>query len=555
MNQAGIFKSKGIIIITFLAAIALIICTSSASGANAVLKNKKKGPGGLIRADVIKIDILSIYGDLEQPPVLFLHDLHTKTLEKEEKNCSLCHLDDKHYLSIKFMRLKNSGKNIIKTLFHDNCQKCHQEMAASQKKAGPVDCKGCHSEKPSIIRSIHPFDFDKSLHFRHTKRNKNRCDFCHHKYDESSKTLYFYKKKYIVRRMPEKKAWTSFISDGTCRYCHGQTKDINRLSMKDVSHITCIECHRKSDKAKKSAGPVDCSGCHDEKKIKLIKKEENVPRRNLKQPDTTIVSLNTQDEEIKNRLNLVPFNHKSHEEYNDTCRVCHHARLNKCSSCHTLSGSEDGNNVALQQAMHQAETKRSCIGCHKMMAGDKSCAGCHAFGDKHQSQKISSCHSCHRTQLPVNAKPEDQDQRQQVKEKITTAFLLDSGKPVASPLKGKSIPSKVVIKHLTEKYGPVEFPHLQIVKKIAENIKNNKIANYFHTETTTLCQGCHHHSPGSTTPPDCRNCHGRPFDERSPIRPGIKGAYHKRCMGCHDEMEIKSPNGCTECHKEKIKQP
>jgi len=402
-----------------------------------------------------------------------------------------------------------------------------------------------------IIQSIQPFGFDKSLHFRHTTKHKNNCDLCHHKYDESSKTLYFYGKEYIVRRMPDETTWASLISKGTCRYCHKQTKAINRLSMKEVSHIACIECHRKSDKTKQSAGPVECAGCHDEKQTEMIAKLGKVPRRDLKQPNATIVSLNDQDKAVKNRLNPVPFNHKSHEEYNDTCRVCHHARLNKCSSCHTLSGSEDGNNVAIEQAMHQAGTRRSCIGCHEMALNDKNCAGCHILRVKDQMQKTSFCHSCHMPQLPVKVKTNNPGLNQGSEEKKMASLLFESRTPVIDPLKGLNIPQKVTIKHLSEKYEHVEFPHLKIVKKIVENIKENRIANYFHQETTTLCQGCHHNGPGSENPPNCRTCHGKPFDERDLTKPGLVGAYHKRCMGCHDEMEIKSPTGCKECHKEK----
>ena len=531
------------------AAMGLIICITNAFGANVVLGNQKTIIS--VRSDVIKIDGLSVYGDLEKPPVLFLHDLHTQTLEKTNQDCNTCHLNDEHYLSLKLMRLKDSDKETVKNLYHDNCQKCHQEMTAAKKKTGPLDCKGCHQEKPLIIQSIQPFGFDKSLHFRHRKKHKNNCDLCHHKYDEPSKTLYFYGKKFIVRRMPDETTWTDLITPGTCRYCHKQKKQINRLSMKEVSHIACIECHRKSIKKEQAAGPVECAGCHDEKQIALIEKLDNIPRRDLKQPDTTIISLNDQDKTVQNRLNPVPFNHKSHEEYNDTCRVCHHARLNQCSGCHTLSGSDDGNNVAIEQAMHQEGTKRSCIGCHEMALMDKHCAGCHSFMGKDRMKKISSCHSCHMPLLPAKAKKKNLHlSNEKEKEKIA-ALLLESRTPVINPLKKISIPEKVVIKHLSEKYEPVEFPHLKIVTQIVKNIRKNRIANYFHKEGTTLCQGCHHNSPGSIHPPNCGNCHGKPFDERDLTKPGLVGAYHKRCMGCHDEMEIKKPTGCKECHKEK----
>ena len=48
-------------------------------------------------------------------------------------------------------------------------------------------------------------------------------------------------------------------------------------------------------------------------------------------------------------------------------------------------------------------------------------------------------------------------------------------------------------------------------------------------------------------PPTCRSCHSR---EADPVddKPGLKAAYHRQCMGCHEQMDLKV--GCEDCHKE-----
>lgn len=67
------------------------------------------------------------------------------------------------------------------------------------------------------------------------------------------------------------------------------------------------------------------------------------------------------------------------------------------------------------------------------------------------------------------------------------------------------------------------------------------------------CAACHHYRPAdkskSETMP-CRSCHKEPFKSAVPGRPGLKAAYHQRCMGCHKEMQ-KGPTDCQSCHQEK----
>ena len=476
------------------------------------------------RADVIKIDFMSAFGKLEKSPVEFLHDSHTEALAKKNKDCKTCHLTENDCLYPKFKRTTDTGRIEVMNIYHEGCISCHGEMKVAQEKAGPVECDGCHREKRQYSSSLQPMGFDKFLHFRHSKAHEKKCEQCHHEYDEKTKKLFYAKGK-----------------EGTCRYCHEQYTKKNRVSMRMASHIACINCHIKSQAQNKINLPVNCSKCHDPSEQKKIKKPADLPRMEKNQPDILMIKTGVQTLDMpgKNRMNLVPFNHKSHEGYSNTCRICHHQSMKKCSECHTLNGSDDGKGVPLQQAMHRKDATQSCIGCHEMKQRDKNCAGCHRFTTKEQTMDDDSCLLCH-TEFPKGA---------EINEK--TAQLLLAKRPQKSKTyKKEDIPEMIVIKKLSEKYKPVEFPHRKIVSTITENIADNKLAAYFHAEKGTICKGCHHNSPATNKPTLCSSCHGKPFDEKDMHKPGIIGAYHIQCMECHTYMKIDKV-GCTDCHKEK----
>ncbi len=88
---------------------------------------------------------------------------------------------------------------------------------------------------------------DNSLHYRHAKAAQNKCETCHHEYDEKAKKLFYAKGK-----------------EGTCRYCHKERTEENRISMPLASHISCVECHRAGQEKNLKWGPITCKGCHDE---------------------------------------------------------------------------------------------------------------------------------------------------------------------------------------------------------------------------------------------------------------------------------------------------
>jgi hypothetical protein len=150
------------------------------------------------RADVITIDTLKGFGGLERQKVVFLHDLHTDALEKKNKDCSTCHLSENDRLSPKFKRLKDTGRQDVMDIYHADCMACHKEMSTAGEKAGPVEvCGECHRDKAKAISLREPMGFDKSLHFRHSEANKDKCELCHHEYDKKAKSCFTQKRKKV----------------------------------------------------------------------------------------------------------------------------------------------------------------------------------------------------------------------------------------------------------------------------------------------------------------------------------------------------------------------
>jgi mono/diheme cytochrome c family protein len=487
------------------------------------------------RADLIVIDTMRSFGPLERPPVVYRHDKHTEALQKQGKDCAACHLkNDKQQLSLKYQRLKDGDRDTTMQVYHDNCIACHTEIQASGEKSGPITCGECHVKSPDVVSSWQPIGMDKSLHYRHVKSQEQgkKCAQCHHEYDKKTEKLVYVEGK-----------------ESDCRYCHKEKTEDKVIAFSLAAHEQCIACHRETLAKKKEAGPVECAGCHSAEKQLEIAVVENVPRMKRNQPDVVFVKTGAKSSltpEDALQTKAVPFNHREHEIYNDTCRVCHHASLASCAECHTVNGIKEGNFVQLQQAMHEVRAEASCVGCHAQQQVDQSCAGCHAFIRKGLRNETDICRSCHMDGAPsgseITGKPE---------EAMLATMLLNSRPKVTGTLPIEDIPEKVVLNKLEKKYQPVEMPHRKMVQSLVKRIGDNKLAAYFHQSPGTICQGCHHNSPLSKKPPQCGSCHGKPFNDKELNTPGLYGAYHIQCMGCHREMGLEKPVGCTECHKEK----
>ncbi len=118
-------------------------------------------------------------------------------------------------------------------------------------------------------------------------------------------------------------------------------------------------------------------------------------------------------------------------------------------------------------------------------------------------------------------------------------------------------PDEVELGVLSELYEPVVFDHAG------------------HEDLADSCGQCHHHTVGTAPESEkCATCHDAgdpgpsvacvdchvtdPFTAEtieaaanSPDwyhvdKPGLKGAFHRACLGCHEETG--APAGCTDCH-------
>ncbi len=484
------------------------------------------------RADIITLDDLKNFGVLERPPVVFLHDKHVEFAAKQNKDCLSCHPMGERHMSLKYQRQENTDQQQVTDIYHSTCVACHEENIALGKPAGPVTCGECHAQEITYQLDWKPIGMDRSLHYQHVKANDNKCELCHHQYNAQTKTLYYAKGQ-----------------EEACIYCHKEQTEENRISIRLASHASCVECHRQRLSENRKAGPVTCGGCHSPAQQALIEKIPNPPRIERNQPDVTLVKTHRRGEpaiEGQLRMALVPFNHKAHEGYTEYCKTCHHSSLASCAQCHTLNGNADGRQIKLAQSMHQQDAPMSCVGCHNIRKTQPACAGCHdSMPNASVWASEASCKVCHvPTAVP---RPRSGDENQV---KAMAAELIALRPTEQQMVAVQDIPETVKIERLVDQYEAVAMPHRAIVLKLAELTRKDRLATAFHTEPTTLCQGCHHHSPPSLKPPQCGSCHGQASDALNPTRLGLRAAYHEQCFQCHEQMGIQKPasRDCLACH-------
>lgn len=566
-NQIPLLRWAGAVALT------LVVCVCAAQGARGA--TGAPPPAGEKRADVVTIDAMAADGGLELPPVTFLHDQHTKALA--DKDCSSCHKSlegEEGRYSFFFMGSDAVKGDALKALYHTNCIGCHADMLAEGKKTGPqkAECRSCHNPRPAVADDRQDIGLDKVMHNTHVQSKqilvdgqRDNCAACHHVYDAAEKKL----------------AWGKNKED-SCRACHMAPADqktlaasvlpgqepadengqlLSRPSLDRAAHQACVNCHLTNRDAQGllKTGPYDCAGCHSasalaafaEKSSKVDPK--SVPRLERGQDDAVLMTTAPEtSKELISSMMPVSFNHKYHEAVTMDCRSCHHKKIAACSSCHSLEGKAEGNNVQQYAAMHKTDSRRSCVGCHLAETQQPACAGCHTVIPEKLS--ATSCRSCH--SIPVGMIAEQATppsllklSKDEKKNFAEGAVLARESVKLSVPSQ-EEIPEKATIGVLANEYQPSEMPHRKIVNTLAEKQKDNRIAAIFHSEETTLCQGCHLFSPASKTPPRCVSCHPVAV---TPARGGqlpLRAAYHQQCMTCHERMSQKpTTTECADCHK------
>lgn len=96
------------------------------------------------------------------------------------------------------------------------------------------------------------------------------------------------------------------------------------------------------------------------------------------------------------------------------------------------------------------------------------------------------------------------------------------------------VPDKITIDRIVNLWQAVEFTHGD------------------HVDYAENCAACHHHSAQGVTPA-CSQCHSTSqVADSSTTGLSLKAAYHKQCIGCHQDMGS-GPEKCIECHAKRVK--
>lgn len=590
MSKEGAFIMAHRKVVAGLSGFLIALAAVLGLGVDVMSKPLVAAENSTARADLIMIDTIAQQRELEMPASQFMHDKHTAALKEQDKDCSTCHKtttneEGKKVMSLKFMREEDGSADELKKIYHDGCISCHaKDKADGAEKYGPQsgECRSCHVDEPEYTAEREDIEMDNALHYIHwgSKQiskdagEETNCGSCHHQWDEQTQKL-VYKK----------------FEEESCSYCHTEApKEPVKTPERLAFHEQCVVCHQTlAENKAENYGPVECAGCHSEKAQEELKQSKDemlqklggvLPRLPRQQPDAVLMTppvaedaTMQEKEKVEEHAMPVAFNHKFHEQNTDSCAACHHKSVQSCDTCHTPRGDADGEFVSLAQSMHQADSMRSCVGCHQQEQKKPECAGCHAAMEKKAQPASDSCATCHE---PLQSAGEGMGMMQMNQDDMSS--MMNASESVTTPLpEGKDarealarriierrpdtprnidindVPETVTIGVLSDEYKPSEMPHRKIVKKLMEDMDNDKLAAAFHTTELTMCQGCHHNSPASVKPPRCESCHGKPFMEQQPGRPGLKAAFHAQCMDCHKQMQLEKPvsTNCTACHEKK----
>jgi len=95
-------------------------------------------------------------------------------------------------------------------------------------------------------------------------------------------------------------------------------------------------------------------------------------------------------------------------------------------------------------------------------------------------------------------------------------------------------PDVVILDDLEDLYVPVRFDHRAHARMAA---------------MSGGCETCHHYTPPDSNHPACRDCHPIEIVHEDLSQPGLKGAYHRGCLHCHEEWD--RDTACKICHEKK----
>lgn len=106
-----------------------------------------------------------------------------------------------------------------------------------------------------------------------------------------------------------------------------------------------------------------------------------------------------------------------------------------------------------------------------------------------------------------------------------------------------------------ENMGPdiVILDELQELEDLYVPVRFNHKTHAHMSSTVEGCNMCHHYNEASATPSSCAACHPKDVIHENLAQPGLKGAYHRQCIGCHVQWDQNTD--CVICHEKKAGGP
>jgi hypothetical protein len=142
------------------------------------------------------------------------------------------------------------------------------------------------------------------------------------------------------------------------------------------------------------------------------------------------------------------------------------------------------------------------------------------FAQQHLAKKArdngADCAECHSCKNPTKDNP----------------CLTMCPRPRAGTTEMQDSPETVLLYELENEYQPVTFNHR------------------VHAEMSAMggeCASCHHYSEAGKIE-SCKQCHATTASDDM-HQPGLKGAYHRQCMKCHEKWS--GETNCELCHAKK----
>ncbi len=329
---------------------------------------------------------------------------HANHIDLMEKGCDTCHhkYDEQTGESIyekgdeaacgSCHKQEDDGKKAaLRKAGHIQCIGCHEEKYPNtERKADPYDCGGCHKpeEKPAAVERVvlaarpyekrptnlllsYPGSIMPAVPFDHKKHVPEEEDSC-------AKSCHQFHARTLARFD------TGFARSGdACQQCHllADTKimsggvNADKVYHDPESPDSCRGCHIKENKKvekEEEKSPETCKGCHTGGETLAQAVEVFDLEAQPEGPETHVIS------RLSRKRLPVKFPHAQHAKMVENCKVCHHESPEKeiptCYACHGASADfEKKAKLKLVGAYH-----RMCIGCHRDMgSGPIACNKCH----------------------------------------------------------------------------------------------------------------------------------------------------------------------------------